>query len=244
MNAIGKAAQELPGGTEIILEVEIGSYVVFQDLIATVKNAPGHDMFALTKIVQAAVLLERQRDITADAGYGVQQLAMIGWTSISSAKSHIGAGLLALHALRDIMAHWSAENIAIEDQNPLDPAVWPVVYQDKAFDHLLDAFESFAVISSESMQYQIFAEVLRAFAAMYPRIPAEYRPRVEDLLRRILPALGDHVLTRDLDSALSAVLRTLRSNDRMETASLIQEAKDKLQQSVGKLNSRSTRVSD
>lgn len=92
------------------------------------------------------------------------------------------------------------------------------------------------------MQYQIFAEVLRTFVTMYPRVPAEHQPRVEDLLRRILPVLGDHVLTRELDGALSALLQTLTSSGRIDTASLIQEARSKLKESVGKLNSRSTRV--
>jgi hypothetical protein len=61
------------------------------------------------------------------------------------------------------------------------------------------------------MQYQIFAEVLRIFAIMFSRVPPEQQPRVEDLLLRILSVLGDHVLTRELDSALSVLLRTLIS---------------------------------
>ena len=84
--------------------------------------------------------------------------------------------------------------------------------------------------------------MLRTFAVMYARVPAEHQLRVEDLLLRILPVLGDHVLTRELDSALSALLQTLISSGRMETASLIQVARSKLKESVGKLNSRSTRV--
>ncbi len=120
----------------------------------------------------------------------------------------------------------------------------PVVYADTAFEQLLDAFEALAVISSESMQYQIFAEVLRTFAVMYPHLPAERHARVEDLLLRILSALGDHVLTRDLNSALSALLQTLEACKRFETAALIREAQMKLHQTVGHLNSRSTRVPD
>ncbi|MGC1784469.1 MAG: hypothetical protein WA708_18235, partial [Acidobacteriaceae bacterium] len=200
------------------------------------------DVTALTKITQAAVVLERQRDITADASYGVEQLAMIGWTAISSAKSSLRPGLLAILTLRDVLAHWSLEDNPVESKAGREPKLWPIVYRDCAFEHLLDAFESLAVISSESMQYQAFAEVLRTFAIMYPRMRAEHQSRAEDLLRRILPVLGDHALTRELDSALCATAQMLKSNHCVETASLVESAQNELRQSIGKLNSRATRV--
>jgi hypothetical protein len=117
VDAIGLAALSLSSQVEIILVVSVGSYVVFQDVIANVTAHPDHDVAELIEITREAVLLERLRDITADAGYGVEQLAMIGWTSISSAKSNLGPGLLALHALRDIMAHWSVEKSTVEKQD-------------------------------------------------------------------------------------------------------------------------------
>ncbi|MEO8727618.1 MAG: DUF2254 family protein [Acidobacteriaceae bacterium] len=246
VDRISGTAQRLFPGAEVTLVVSIGSYVAFQDVIATATEVAGahtgDDAAGFIKTVQAAVTLERQRDITADAAYGIEQLAMIGWTSISSAKSNLAAGLLALHALRDILARWSLENQPEEKKEEQISPVLAVVYSDDTFGQLLDAFESLAVISSESMQYQVFAEVLRTFAIMYPRLPGQHRPRVEDLLLRILPALGDHVLTRDLDSALDALLRTMTSCSRLKTAALVEKAHRQLQQSVGKLGSRSTRV--
>jgi hypothetical protein len=87
VDAVGNAAQHLPHEVEIVLAVEVGTYVAFRDIIATVKTQANQDVTALAKITRAAVVLERQRDITADAGYGVEELAMIDWTAISSAKS-------------------------------------------------------------------------------------------------------------------------------------------------------------
>lgn len=242
IHALSRAARNVPGA-EVTVATAIGDYVAFQDVIVSITAPQDSNLNGFSELAQRAVILERQRDITRDAAYGVQQLALIGWTSISSAKSQVGPGLLALHALRDILAHWSVDESEMnkEDQNI---TVLPIVYVDNAFEQLLDAFESLAVISSESMQYQAFAEVLRTFAGMYPRLPMEHHARVEDLLQRILPALGDHVLTHDLDCALSEIVQTLIAVNRLKTAALVREAQRKLQQSVGKLKSRSTRAPD
>ena len=54
--------------------------------------------------------------------------------------------------------------------------------------------------------------------------------------------LGDHVLTAELDAALSALVDTLKASERFDTADAVQMAQAALGQSIGKLNSRSTRV--
>lgn len=71
------------------------------------------------------------------------------------------------------------------------------------FAQLMDGFETLAVVSSESMQHQSFIEVVRTFAIMLSRLPSDQQRRAEDLILRILSALGDHVLTAELDAALS-----------------------------------------
>ncbi|MEO7145828.1 MAG: DUF2254 family protein [Bryobacteraceae bacterium] len=237
VDAIGRAARELPGGAEVELIVAVGSYVAYHDVIAVGKARTPGNADALTKVTLDAVILETQRDIATDCAYGVEQLAMIGWTCISSAKSNPAAGLLTIRALRDIMAHWSAEK-----EEERQSAILPVVYADNSFEQLMDAFESLAVASSESLQHQAFAEVILTFATMYQRLPPERQPRAEDLILRVLSALGDHVLTRDLNTALTDLVHTLTACGRLETAALVGVAQEKLQHSVGKLNSRSTRV--
>jgi uncharacterized membrane protein len=237
IDLIARAAAKLVGGGEVTLLVEIGSYVAFDDAVACARAQSEDGAAALAKAAQAAVILELQRDIDTDPAYGVEQLALMGWTSVSTAKSNPATGLMAVRTLRAILARWSGE----QSEGPGSAAL-PVVYTDYTFAELMDAFESLAIVSSESMQHQIFAEVLRTFAVMYPRLPPEQRPRSEDLMLRILPAMGDHALSRDLDSALSALFETLTVCDRAETASLVRTAQLKLREGIGRLGSRSTRA--
>lgn len=135
------------------------------------------------------------------------------------------------------MARWSVEETEASAEKTL-----PVVYTDDAFARLLDTFETCAVVSSESMQHQNYIEVLHTFTIMLDRLPEEWQPRVEDLILRILSALGDHVLTAELNLALSALVFKLKASKRFDTAEVVQKAQEKLSLSVGKLNSRSTRV--
>jgi hypothetical protein len=77
---------------------------------------------------------------------------------------------------------------------------------------------------------------------MFDRLPSEYRPRAEDLIQRTLAAVGEHVLTAELDRALDALVQALRRSERHETANLVHAAWAELAASVGKLGSRATRV--
>jgi hypothetical protein len=117
-----------------------------------------------------------------------------------------------------------------------------VVYHENVFARLFGAFEDFAVAASESMQHQAFLEVIRTFATMDGRLPAGERWRVDDVVLRILSALGDLVLTRELDLALSQLAATLRSAGRSAPADAVDRARATLAQSTGRLNSRGTRV--
>jgi hypothetical protein len=77
---------------------------------------------------------------------------------------------------------------------------------------------------------------------MFDRLPAEQQPRAEDLIRRSLSALGEHVLTAELDAALEALADALAAAGRVGTADAVRTARNQLAESIGKLNSRSTRV--
>ena len=163
-------------------------------------------------------------------------MEMIAWTSISTAKSNPAPGLLIIRALRDVMAHWSVET----DEN-VEKQPYPIVYTDDVFSRLMEAFESLAVVASESMQHQSFAEVVHTFAVMFNCLAADQQRRAEDLILRIISALGEFVLTAELDSALSALVFALNRSARMSTAAAVQAAQERLQLSVGKLHSRATR---
>ena len=237
LEAISTTIEAAHSEVEIILLPSIGSYVAFEDVIAEVKARTDEDAQTVARAFERVVHLERQRDIETDPAHGVEQLEMIAWTSISTSKSNPAPGLLTIRSLRDILARWSVE----EDQADQEPTV-PLVYSDDVFARLMNAFESLAVASSESMQHQNFAEVVRTFAVMFDRLPPHHQRRAEDLILRIISALGDHVLTAELNATLSDLASALNGSARGKTASAVRAARDQLALSVGKLNSRATRV--
>ncbi len=235
--ALGAAANQQAGEVEVVLQVSIGAYLAFQDVLGTVRAQSEGAAAAMGEVVRRAIHLERQRDITIDPAYGIEQLEMVAWTSISTAKSNPQPGLLTIHSLRNILARWSVEEDKAAAAQP-----FAVVYQDNVVEHLMDTFETLAVVSSESMQHQNFIEVVHTFALMFDRLPAPWQVRAEDLILRILSALGDHVLTAQLDLALTDLIKTLTASARFETAAAVRAAQDQLRRSIGKLNSRATRV--
>lgn len=224
-------------GGEVEFLLPVGNFIAFQDVYAEAR-ADSHDEAArLAEAARAAVRIERQRDIAIDPAYGIEQLEMIAWTSISTAKSNPAPGLFAIQCLRDVMSRWSCE-----EKDDAAERTGSVIYHDDAFDRLLDTFETFAVVSSESMQHQVYIELLRTFTTMFERLPDEYKPRVEDLILRILSVLGDHVLTAELDAALTAITSMLERTGRNDTAEAVRRAHQQLARSVGELNSRATRT--
>jgi hypothetical protein len=117
------------------------------------------------------------------------------------------------------------------------------VYDDGVLLDALDVLESVAVVSSESLQHQVFAEVLNGLAVIYGRLPEEQlQRRIDDLVRRAVSAMGDHVMTRDLEQAIEGFSRELRLAGHRETARMLLEARGKLRASIGELESRATRV--
>jgi hypothetical protein len=68
--------------------------------------------------------------------------------------------------------------------------------------------------------------------------------RAEDLVLRSLSGLGDQILTRDLDDALAALAESLDTSGALDTAQAVRVARNALAKSIGRLNSRSTRVPD
>jgi hypothetical protein len=107
---------------------------------------------------------------------------------------------------------------------------------------LMDTFETLAVVSSESMQHQNFIEVIITFTTMFDRLSKKWQERTEDILLRLLSGLGDHILTAELEKALTVLTNKLIMSGRHEVAAAIKNALVQLSQSVGKLNSRATRV--
>lgn len=147
------------------------------------------------------------------------------------------------HSLRDLLARWCvelSEQSTVSADAGKEPV--PVVYPDDVFAKMIDAYETLAVVASESMQPQTMAEVFRTFAVMFERLPGDQQARVEDLIRRSLSALGEHVLTAELNDALSDLIRALDTAGRRAAAAEVKVAQQALAASIGKLGSRATRV--
>lgn len=210
----------LGSGTEVVLKVRIGSYVAHGDEVAEIRTLAQADTAALQEAVLRALKLSRARDLQRDAAHGVEQIMNIGWTSISSAQHSPSAGAQAIHALRDLLAEWSAAK-----EPPPAPDKLPVVYHDNITVLPLRAIESLAVAAVESRQHQSFGHVLLALAAIFDRLPRELRIEAEAMILRLLPGLKNQLLTTELDEALQSVGETLQAAGCEKIAEAVRKAR-------------------
>jgi Predicted membrane protein (DUF2254) len=243
ITAIVKGIAQLGCEAEVVILISFGDYVAFGDVIAEIRTDFGKNVSTLEPVVRTAVALEEQRDLDTDPAFGIEQLLTIGWTSISTAKSNPHPGLLACWSLRDLLARWlrTEDHFATGGDVATEQAI-PVVYADTVPDQLMKAFESLAVVASESMQHQCVAEIYQTMATVFHELPPPLQRQAEDFLMRSLSALGEHVLTTALDAALMALVEALAGAGRSHCADAIRTARQQLEMSIGHLNSRSTRA--
>lgn len=194
-------------------------------------------MGEISEAVEHAIALERQRNLDKDPAYGIEQLETIAWRSISTSQQNPSPGLAAIYNMRDLLARWAVSSEEDSGEERL-----PVIYADNVMAKLFGAFESLTVVASESMQHQIYAEIVSSISVTFDRLPAADQQAAVSLVLRSLAGLGDHVLTTQLDDALTGLNQTLEGAGYSEAAASIQAALDQLAMSVGKLNSRATRV--
>ncbi len=232
-----KSAGGCGSAIEVELRIAIGSHVAFGDLLADLRcDSDLTDAGALSRAIVAAITLDNARDFERDPAFGIAQLAIIGWTSVSTARSNPNPGILVCHALRDILARWLEHGEAPEDRSSR------IVYADRVTDAVISTFESLAVVASESMQHQTLAEIMRTLAMLLPKLPPEGVDQVADVVLRSLSALGEHVLSRDLERSLQIASQAMAAAGRDPVAEAVTRATDTLRGSIGVLNSRSTRV--
>lgn len=230
--------------SEVVVLVSIGDYVSYGDFIAEIRTAADNQaVSAMEDAVLRSVALEERRDLDGDPAFGVEQLVTIGWTSISTAKSNPGPGLLTIQNLRDLLARWLQADAAFGTRDAVDTdSEACVVYFDNLPEKVMRGFESFAVVASESMQHQSAAEIYRMLAGIFPRLPPQLERQVNDLLCRSLAGLGDHILTNDLEESLSELIDALTQAGQVSCSAAITAARYQLSLSIGRLNSRSTRT--
>ena len=180
---------------------------------------------------------EPGRDIRVDPCYGIESLVNIAWTSISTSKQDAAPGRLVILTLRDLFGRFAALD------GDLDPAARgnPVVYNHDVNTAMWDALDSLAEVCAESMQSHNLAEVVRSLAAVCSRLDEADQRHVAEAAMRIVSGLGDHVLTKSLDSAMVELADVLEHHHHGE-AKRVRVARDELASTIGVLNSRATRV--
>jgi uncharacterized membrane protein len=227
--------------TEIIILNSIGDYVAYGTPIAEIRGMPGQDDASWQSTIRRGVVIEEQRDLDADPAFGIGELTMIAWTSISTAKSNPDPGLVVISNLRDLLARWLRMDSTFGAGSDREDAV-PIVYTDNVPGQLMRAFESLAVVSSESMQHQCAAEIYRTFAEVFLELTPAFQQQASEILLRSLSGLGDHILTRDLDEALMTLSEVMTGAGHTKCADAISAARRRLTKSIGELHSRSTRA--
>ena len=228
------------GEIEAQLVMPLGRYTAFGDPVAILRTPAGAGPAPLARLETAvldALTFSDDRDLRQDCAYGIDQLANIAWTSISTAKSNPNPGQAVVQSLRDIVSRWCAEGgEAAGDPDAI------LVLADLALDEALTALEQIILVSSESIQAQTLADALRTVSILLSTTQGHCRLRLGDIARRALSSLGEHVLTSRLESALDALGSALDADGQERNGDAVRAATTGLRSTLGVLNSRSTRV--
>lgn len=236
VKAIHNALKAAKGNAEVEYFVTVGDYVAVHDIFAQVKSDSDEDCEKICKAVLHATHIQKQRKSVNDPGDTIEQLEIIAWTSVSTAKSDPYPGLLAIRTIRNLLSVWDDPDIKKQEEP------FSIVYNSHSKSKLFNSLETLAVASSESLQHMVFAEILKNFAFLFDRLDENDQKKVEDIILRILSCMGDHVLTTLLETAIDKLSYVLKRHERYDTADHLLSAKDQLGKSIGKLNSRSTRT--
>lgn len=226
---------EITAPVEVEARVTIGAHVACHDLLALVKANDFDLACDLARQIGKAYMIGSQREGETDPKFELEQLEMIAWTEMSTAKENPETGLMAIHALRDLLARWTGNHAGQNEENTTAAAI-SFVYPDAVLPAALSTFESLAVISAESKQHLTMSAILLSIALLLPHLPDDLQTRSEELIVRVLPTLDQHGLTRELDYALAHLAASLDAVNGDETAQMVRDARqtqaDKLPRSV------------
>ena len=235
VDRLGELSGDCLGSAEIRLLHCIGDYVSIGEELIEVRGSAAPDDDVRAKLL-SAIRLERRRDLGTDPGFGIEQMANIAWTTVSTSKQNPEPGKLVCRALRDLVAYWYGDGgEGIERAGPECRIAVP----DRVPSDLIRAFETLAVVASESMQHHVLAEAYQGLALAAERLPADRRAELQGVVDRSISALGEHVLTAELDGSIATLAAAMDQNG--YDASALREARDKFAVSWGELHSRATR---
>lgn len=222
---VAAVLRDVPAEVELLVHEPVGAYIAYGDCIAEVVGVCGPDAEQVAQRLGRAFHFSGQRTIAGDPAFGLQQLEMVAWTEVSTAKQNPETGLMVGEALGDLLARWIEEEQGTRPAPETEPL--PVVYKDGVLDDLLGVFESLAAVSAESKQQQNYAKILREISPLLARMSPDLLEKTEAMIERILPALEQHMLVRDLDRALLSLIRALETLGRKETAARVYEARQR-----------------
>lgn len=230
------------GDVEVELRVPIGRFLAFGDPLVTLRARSSDALRAgmlddVQDAVFDAITLDDARDLRRDPSFGISQLSTIAWTSVSTAKSNPAPGQAVIQSLRDILSRWFSDGGEIEGN-----ADALVVIGDAAPGEAVDALELIVLITSESLQVQNLCRAFETVSILIDTAPPVWQARLVDVVRRALSSLGEHVMTSDLEVALAKLASALDAHGFATAGDEVRAATATLATSVGKLNSRSTRV--
>ena len=236
LDAIQDAIEASGEACEVVLDVSIGSFVAYGDQLATVQTADEDAARRIAQAVEKGIRRHRQRNIDdVDAAYGIEQLETVGWTSISSAKHNPQAARLVVAQLRDVLAR-----ITVEREHDTSPPDTAIVYPDNVPEVLMQTLESLAVVTADSQQHQIAADIVEALATLLDRLSDQYRERAVDVLMRTLPALASHPPTLKLEQALRSLHDALQRAGARDAAKLVGEGLERLRERIGAVEAQYT----
>lgn len=223
------------GSAEIRLLRCIGDYVSLGEELMEVRGKAAPDDDVCKKLL-SAIRLERRRDLGTDPGFGIEQMANIAWTTVSTSKQNPEPGKLVCRALRDLAAYWYGDGGGNVERAGADRLI---VCPDRVPSDLIRAFETLVVVASESMQHHVLAETYQALALAAERLPADRRKELQGVVDRSISALGEHVLTAELDESIARLAGAMDRGG--YDSSHLREARDKFAVSWNELHSRATR---
>lgn len=210
---------------EVEARATLGAYLSYQDPLAQVKSDNLEVARFVANQIGDAFTLAGQRDDKYDPKFGLEQLEMMAWTEMPTAKENPETGLMAIHVLRDLLARWSAEQSVAEGIDDAHAHQIPFVYPDDVVPTILTTLESLATIASESKQHQGLSAILLTLALHLPRLSSELRERAREMLVRVLPTLEKHGLTRELDYALTRLVAALEEIGDNDAAQMVRDAR-------------------
>ncbi|SDX90400.1 Predicted membrane protein [Modestobacter sp. DSM 44400] len=199
------AALDSAQDAEVCLQVTVGDHIGYGELLATVRDADPARAQRIAEAVAAAIHVTGQRNLADDPTTGIDELGNIAWTSGSTSKQNPEIAREATLALRDLALRWLLDDPV--DEHGTDHPRLAVVYRDNDLDRILDVLYSMFVVSHESHQHMLAADVLDTYRSLLDRADG---PVADRLLRDV--AVAEQLLDQDPPSPVLRLAR--RSFDR------------------------------